>query len=70
VHHIKTPPDLADVEAAIDLGLKRSQRTDLGRLVLAARREFFSAEGRFLDGDELDREVAVRRGGETAASED
>lgn len=36
--------------------------TELGRLLLAARREFFAAEGRFLTREELDLERAERQG--------
>lgn len=37
-------------------------RTELGRLILAARREFLAANGRFLAREELERELAERRG--------
>jgi hypothetical protein len=46
----------------IYLGLGRSPNTELGRLLIAARREFFAREGRFLDRDEINREVHERRG--------
>jgi hypothetical protein len=46
----------------IYLGLGRAPKTELGRLLLAARREFFAREGRFLDRDEIEREVRERRG--------
>ena len=58
-----------ETEEAISLGQRRTPRTDLGQLLLAARREFFAAEGRFLDRDELATEIAERRGG-TAADGD
>jgi hypothetical protein len=46
----------------IYLGLGRSPKTELGQLLLAARREFFAREGRFLDRDEIERELHERRG--------
>jgi hypothetical protein len=58
-----------EAEMAIDLGQDGSPRTELGRLLLAARREFVAAEGRFLNRDELDRELAERRGGASADGE-
>jgi hypothetical protein len=48
---------------SVDPGLGRPPRTELGRLLLAARREFLESEGRFLDRDEFERELAERRGG-------
>ena len=47
----------------ISLGLGRSPKTELVQRLLAARREFFAREGRFLDRDEIERE---RRGDWTA----
>lgn len=77
MRHIKTHepapigggPAMDEAEEAIDLGQDGAPRTELGRLLLAARREFAAAEGRFLDRDELDRELAERRGGASADGE-
>jgi hypothetical protein len=44
-------------------GLEHVVRTELGRLALAARREYLAAGGRLLDWDDLEREVRERRGG-------
>lgn len=44
-----------------DLGCE--PKTELGRFALAARREFLAANGRFLTREELEREIAERRGG-------
>lgn len=60
----------SDLEEAIDLGLGRLPLTEFDRLLLAARREYLAAEGRFLDRDELDRELAGRRGGASLANEE
>lgn len=60
---------MGEAEEAINLRLTGSPRTELGRLLLAARREFVAVEGRFLDRDELDRELAERRGGASADGE-
>lgn len=38
-------------------------RSELGRMILAARREFLAANGRFLTQKELEQELAERRGG-------
>ncbi len=38
-------------------------RTDIGRLALAARREYLDAGGRLLNADEIADEVHRRRGG-------
>jgi hypothetical protein len=38
-------------------------RTELGRMAIAARREYFAAGGRPLGPEEIEREVAERRGG-------
>lgn len=38
-------------------------RTELGRLAIAARREYFAAGGRPLSPEEIEQEVAERRGG-------
>ena len=62
-------PAMGEAEEAIDLGQDGSPRTELGRLLLAARREFVVAEGQFLNRDELDRELAERRGGVSADGE-
>ena len=60
----------SEIEEAIDLGLGSVPLTEFDRLLLAARREYFAAEGRFLDRDELDRELAARRGGASLANEE
>lgn len=44
-------------------GFGYEPRTELGRLILAARREFLAANGRFLTREELEQELAERRGG-------
>lgn len=62
--------DVDEIEEAITLGLGRSPQTELERLIVAARREFFAAEGRFLNQDELAREVAERRGGSIALDDE
>ena len=49
------PDELPDVEYV--------PRTELGRLALAARREYLAAGGRLLSREEIEREVAERRGG-------
>lgn len=59
-----------EVEEAITLGIKGEPSNELVRLMIAARREFFAANGRFLDDDELEREVAERRGGACVDSEE
>ena len=66
-HAVLTPDE---AEEAITLGLADAPKTELGRLLIAARREFFAREGRFLNRDELEREVAERRGGAFAGGED
>ena len=53
----------ADLEAEAARGLEEVRHTELGRLLIAARREFLEAEGRFLTPEDLEREVAERRGG-------
>ncbi len=50
-----TGSDLADIEY--------EPRTELGRLALAARREYFAAGGKPLTREEINAEVASRRGG-------
>ena len=66
LNHTRTdrpgPTDEDEVAAAIELGREGMTKTELGRLVIAARREFLLAERRFLDRDELEREMAERRG--------
>lgn len=52
---------VADRADMIDIGY--DPRTDLGRLALAARREYFAAGGKPLSRDEINEEVARRRGG-------
>lgn len=38
-------------------------QSELGRLAIAARREYLAGGGRLLNRDEIQREVAERRGG-------
>jgi hypothetical protein len=59
----------AEAEEAITLGLDEASLTEFGRLLIAARREFFAAEGRFLSREEIEREVAERRGGVSECEE-
>lgn len=59
-HAVMTPEE---AEEAITLGMRGEPPNELVRLLIAARREFFAANGRFLDDDELEREIAERRGG-------
>jgi hypothetical protein len=48
----------------IDLGVPRDgSRSELLRALGAARREFLAANGRFLTREELEQELAERRGG-------
>jgi hypothetical protein len=61
---------IGEAEDAINLGESEPPPTELDRLLLAARREFFAAEGRFLNRDELARELAERRGGSAAVGEE
>jgi hypothetical protein len=61
---------MGEAEEVSALGPAGSPQTELGRLLLAARREFVAAEGRFLDRDELDCELAERRGGASAVGEE
>ncbi len=51
----------AEPEDPADIGY--TPRTEFGRLALAAGREFFARHGRFLSMEEIEREVAERRGG-------
>lgn len=64
-----------------DLGVRESDEatgvwagpppdTELGQLLLAARREYFAAEGRFLNREELAQELAERRGVSVADEEE
>lgn len=57
-------------EACVDLDLGITPRTELGRLLLAARRAYFEAEGRFLTREELERELAELRGDDPADAGD
>ncbi len=43
--------------------LEYGQLTELGLLAVAARRDYFAAGGHPLTRDEIEREVAERRGG-------
>ncbi len=52
-----------DLEAEAAVGLERVRHTEFGRLLIAARREFLEAEGQFLSREELEQEIAKRRGG-------
>ena len=58
---IALPP--RDFEAEATVGLEQIRHTEVGRLLIAARREFLEAEGHFLSREELEREIAERRGG-------
>ncbi|MGH8573787.1 MAG: hypothetical protein ACREX8_14615, partial [Gammaproteobacteria bacterium] len=62
-------PAIDVFEEAIALDQDDAPQTELARLLLAARREYLAIEGRFLDGHELDRELAERRGGAAVADE-
>ncbi len=59
----------ADYEHGVDMRMVELAdfnyvpRTELGRLALAARREYFAAGGRPLSPEEIEQEVAERRGG-------
>lgn len=53
--------EAARIEKLIDLNY--TPRTELGRLALAARREYFESGGRPLSLEEISREVAELRGG-------
>ena len=53
----------AELEAAAAEGLDRVRDTELGRLLIAARAEFLREEGRFLTREELEQEIAERKGG-------
>lgn len=55
-----TAGDIASDDPA---GFGYEPRTEFERLVLAARREFLAANGRFLTREELEQELAERRGG-------
>ena len=61
------PEDLdtpeARAAAAAAVGFDRVPHTPLGRKLLAARLEFLRTNGRFLTDEELEREIAERRGG-------
>lgn len=60
---VATPDEdeAARIERLVDIGYE--PRTELGRAVIAARREYFAAGGRPLSREEINREVAERRGG-------
>lgn len=49
------------IDDAVDLDY--TPRTELGRLALAARREYLASGGLLLSADEIAQEVAERRGG-------
>ena len=59
-----------DLMSAAQVGFHRVPRTSLGRALLAARREFLASEGRFLGWEELEREIAERRGGVHAGDDE
>jgi hypothetical protein len=59
---------MTEESADVDLGI--TPRTELGRLLLAARRAYFEAEGRFLTREELERELAELRGDDPADAGD
>ncbi len=58
-----TAPPPTDLDAEAARGLEEVRHTELGKLLIAARREFLEAEGHFLTLEELEREIAERRGG-------
>ena len=60
---VATPDEdeAARIERLVDIGY--TPRTELGWAALAARRECFAAGGRTLTREEIEREVAERRGG-------
>lgn len=58
-----TGNDVDDAQGADTATLDYVPRTELGQLALAARREYIAAGGSFLSRDEIEREVAERRGG-------
>lgn len=69
-----TPTKASEVEdwaaEASAVGLDHAPRTELGRLLLGARREFLAVNGRCLSREELERELAERRGGIAASDEE
>lgn len=54
-------PNPDEVELEITLGIE--PKTELQRLLIAARRDFYERNGRFLTAEEIEREVAQRRAG-------
>lgn len=52
-----------DAEAVDPAGFGFVPRTELGRLALAARRAYHASEQPWLTREEINREVAERRGG-------
>jgi hypothetical protein len=57
---IGMPDDLA---VAREVGFDRVPRTELGRALLEARRQILASGQGFLSWEELEREIAERRGG-------
>lgn len=55
--------DREDVDLEYQLDLGEASNTEFGRLIIAARREYFAAGGHVLSDEELEREIAERRGG-------
>lgn len=60
VEQVDSPDELT---AAMEVGFTTIPRTPVGPALLAARREFLAANGRFLTQEELEREIAERRCG-------
>jgi hypothetical protein len=58
-----TQQDRKDTSLEDQLDVGEMSNTHLGRLAIAARREYFAAGGRVLTDEELEREIAERRGG-------
>jgi hypothetical protein len=59
-----------EAEERVDPGFGRPPRTELGWLVLAARRAYLEREGRLLTRDELERELAELKGEVASDDED
>ena len=59
----------SEAEATAGAGLDHVPRTELVRLLAAARAEYLATHGRFLTGEEFEREWARERGAERDAEE-
>lgn len=66
---LEEDPGLLESDEASGVWTGSPPETELKRLLLAARREFFAAEGRFLSREELAQELAERRGVSAADDE-